>query len=128
MADASFFTSCLGFITPAAAIRAQNNFGRVKYCLERGIRTFITELEIHASHMFQHVDDYTMRKLVIEAIPPKMRTNLMDLRGLSVTMSSAEAWLEAIERREHELLECQAFNDMENAYRHMPAHPASMSH
>ena len=115
------------FITPAAAIRAQNNFERVKYRLERGIRTFITELEIHASHMFQPVDDYTMRRLVIEALPPKMRNDLMDHKGLSVTTSSIEAWLEAIERREHELLERQAFNDMDSAHRSALPHTVSGS-
>src|SRR5271156_1515115 len=103
------------FITPAAAIRAQNNFERVRYSLNKGIRAFISDLEIYSSHMFQDVDEYTLRKLLLEAIPARMRNDLMDHKSLSTTTSPIGVWVEAIERREHELLERAAFNENETA-------------
>jgi hypothetical protein len=103
------------FITPAASIRAQNNFERVKYSLQSGIRAYISDLEILSAHMFQQIDEYSLRRHVLEAIPPKIRNDLMDHKGLSTTTSTLSAWVEAIERREHELLERSAFNEAATA-------------
>lgn len=103
------------FITPAAAIRAQHKFERVKYSLQAGIRAYLSDLEIHSSHMFLQIDEYSLRRHVLEAIPPRMRNDLMDHKGLSTTTSTLNNWIEAIEKREHELLERSAFNETEAA-------------
>jgi len=63
------------------------------------------------------VDEYTLRKQIIQAIPSSIRNMLIDYKGLSVSTSSVAEWVDAIERRERELLEKEAYEETQNSAR-----------
>jgi hypothetical protein len=98
------------FITPAAATRSQQSFERVTYNSEKGIRAYVRELQIISYHLLMPVDEYTSRRRIIEAIHWRIRNHLIDFKGLSTSTSSVVEWVDAIERRERELLERSAYD------------------
>ncbi len=98
------------FLTPASATKAQQSFDRVKYARSRGIRSFVRELQTLSSHIFLVVDEYTLRRQIVEAIPQSICDWLIEHKGLSTSTSTVVEWVEAIETRERELLEKEAYN------------------
>jgi hypothetical protein len=56
------------------------------------------------------VDEYMLRKCIVEAIPYRIHNHLIDYKGLSTSTSSVVEWVDAIERRERELLERSAYD------------------
>ena len=76
-----------------------------------GIQAYIHELERISKHILLPIDEYTLHCRIIEAIPSSIRNHLIDLRGLSTSMLSVMEWVEAISKRERELLEKAAFYD-----------------
>jgi hypothetical protein len=53
-----------------------------------------------SKHILLPIDKYTLRKQIIEVIPSTIQNSLIDLKGLSTSMSSVAEWVEAIARRE----------------------------
>jgi hypothetical protein len=98
------------FITPAAATRSQQSFERVRYDSDKGIRAYVRELQMISYHLLMPVDEYTLRKRIVEAIPYRIRNHLIDYKGLSTSTSSVVEWVDAVERRERELLERSAYD------------------
>src|SRR3984885_15273700 len=98
------------FITPAAVTKAQHGFDRITYTKEKGILAYVRELQLISKHILP-IDEYTLRRRIVEAIPSTIRNHLIDLKGLSTSTSSVAEWVEAIARRERELLEKSAFDD-----------------
>lgn len=99
------------FITPAAVTKAQRGFDRITYTKEKGILAYVRELQLISKHILLPIDEYTLRRRIVEAIPSTIRNHLIDLKGLSTSTSSVAEWVEAIARRERELLEKSAFDD-----------------
>jgi hypothetical protein len=64
-----------------------------------------------SKHILLPIDEYTLRKRIIEVIPSTIWNSLIDLKGLSTSTLSVAEWVEAIARHERELLEKAAFND-----------------
>jgi hypothetical protein len=100
------------FIMPATAAKAQQSFDRITYSRKEGIRAFAQELKMLSSHILMPIDEYTLQKQILEAIPVSIRNMLIDYRGLSPSMSSVMEWVDAIEHRKWELLEQEAFDNM----------------
>jgi hypothetical protein len=98
------------FLTPASATKAQQSFDRVKYSRSRGIRSFVREMQTLSSHIFLVVDEYSLRRHIVEAIPQSICDWLIEHKGLSTSTSTVVEWVEAIETRERELLEKEAYN------------------
>ena len=86
------------FITPAAVTKAQSGFDKVVYTTTVGIQAYVRELERISKHILLPVDEYTLRRKIVEAIPSSMRNHLIDLRGLSTSMLSVVEWVEAISK------------------------------
>ena len=99
------------FITPAAVTKAQSGFDKVVYTTTVGIQAYVRKLERISKHILLPIDKYTLHRRIVEAIPSSMRNHLIDLRGLSTSTSSVIEWVEAISKRERELLEKAAFYD-----------------
>jgi hypothetical protein len=102
------------FISPAAATRAQQRFDQITYSRRKGILSYVRELQMVSYHILLPVDEYTLRKQIIQAIPSSIRNMLIDYKGLSVSTSSVAEWVDAIERRERELLEKEAYEETQN--------------
>jgi hypothetical protein len=98
------------FLTPASATKAQSSFDRVRYSKSRGIRAYTRELQTLSAHLFMKVDEYTLRRHIINAIPQSICNWLIELKGLSTSTSSVAEWITAIEQRERELLEKEAYS------------------
>jgi hypothetical protein len=99
------------FVTPAAVTKAQRSFDRIAYTKEKGILSYVRELQLMSKHILLPIDEYTLRQRIVEAIPSSIRNHLIDLRGLSTSTSSVSEWVETIAKRECELLEKAAFDD-----------------
>ena len=99
------------FITPAAVTKAQSGFDKVVYTTTVGIQAYIRELERISKHILLPINEYTLRRRIVKAIPSSIRNHLIDLRGLSTSTLSVVEWVEAISKRECELLEKAAFYD-----------------
>ena len=99
------------FITPAAVTKAQSGFDKVVYTTTVGIQVYVHELERISKHILLPIDKYTLHCRIVEAIPLSMRNHLIDLRGLLTSTLSVVEWVEAISKRECELLEKAAFYD-----------------
>ena len=98
------------FLTPAAATKAQQSWEKVQYSPTLGIRAFVRELQTLSNHVFMPIDEYTLRRQVIAAIPQTICNWLINYKDLSTSTSSVVEWVDAIERRERELLEREAYN------------------
>jgi hypothetical protein len=98
------------FITPAAATRAQQSFDRVKYSRTTGVRAYMRELEMLSHHVFLHIDKYSLRRQLVAAIPQTICRWLIEHKNMSTTTSSIDDWIVAVERRERELLEQEAYD------------------
>jgi hypothetical protein len=98
------------FITPASATRAQQSFDRVKYSRSLGIRTYVRELQTLSTHIFMTIDEYTLRRQIVNAIPQIICDWLIEHKGLSTSTSTIVEWVDAIEQRERELLEQEAYH------------------
>src|SRR5271154_6632113 len=57
------------FITPAAATKAQQSFDRVQYTRAQGIRSYVRELHTLSYHIFMPIDEFTLRRQILTAIP-----------------------------------------------------------
>ena len=99
------------FIPPAAATKAQQSFDKVTYTCEKGIQRFMSQLQMITFHIMLTVDEYMLRNRIVESIPPSMRNNLIDYKGLSTTTSTVVEWVKAIEDRELELRERAAYDE-----------------
>ena len=99
------------FITPAAVAKAQRGFDRITYTKDKGIQAYARELHLISKHILLPIDEYTLRRRIVEAIPSSIRNHLIDIKGLSTSTSSVAEWVEATARRERELLEKAAFED-----------------
>jgi hypothetical protein len=99
------------FISPAAATKAQQSFDRISYSRERGIRSYMMKLQQISYHIMLTIDEYTLRKRIVDSIPASMRYHLIDYKGLSTTTSTVMEWMEAIEVRELEIRERAAYDD-----------------
>jgi hypothetical protein len=64
-----------------------------------------------SKHILLPINEYTLRKQIVEVIPSMIRNSLIDLKGLSTSMLSVAEWVEAIAWCERELLEKAAFDD-----------------
>jgi hypothetical protein len=99
------------FVMPAAVMKAQCSFNKIAYTKDKGIRAYVHELQMISKHILLPIDEYTLRKRIVKVIPLTIRNSLIDLKGLSTSTSSVAEWVEAIARRERELLEKAAFDD-----------------
>src|SRR5271170_2638198 len=102
------------FITPAAATRSQHSFERVVYDGSKGIRAYVRELQMISYHLLMPVDEYTLRRRIVDAIPWRIRNHLIDFKSLSTSTSSVVEWVDAVERRERDLLERYAYDTVSN--------------
>jgi hypothetical protein len=107
----AIFRMADAFISPAAATRAQQRFDQITYARRKGILSYVRELQMVSYHVLLPVDEYTLRKQIIQAIPSSIRNMLIDYKGLSVSTSSVAEWVDAIEKRERELLEKEAYEE-----------------
>src|SRR6266849_2168905 len=98
------------FLTPAAATRAQQSLEKIQYSTTLGIRTYVRELQTLSNHIFMPIDEYTLRKQIIAAIPQTICHWLINYKDLSISTSTAVEWVNTIERRERKLLEREAYN------------------
>ena len=73
--------------------------------------SYIQELQM----VSYHTDEYMLWKQIIQAIPSSIRNMLIDYKGLSVSTSSVAEWVDAIEQRECEILEKEAYKEMQNS-------------
>jgi len=97
------------FITPAAATKAQQSFDRVQYTRAQGIRSYVRELHTLSYHIFMPIDEFTLRRQILTAIPQSICNWLIIYKDLSTSTSPVADWVNAIERRERELLEQEAY-------------------
>jgi hypothetical protein len=88
------------FITPAAVTKAQCSFDRITYTKDKGIRAYVRKLQMISKHILLPIDEYTLRKRIIEVIPSTICNSLIDLKGLSTSTLSVAEWVEAIAQRE----------------------------
>jgi len=98
------------FLTPAAATKAQQTLEKVQYSPTLGIRTYVRELQALANHVFMPIDEYTLRRQLVAAIPQSICHWLINYKDLSTSTSTVVEWVNAVERRERELLEREAYN------------------
>src|SRR5271169_3359385 len=98
------------FLTPASATKAQQNLERVMYTTTLGIRAYVREVQNLSRHIFMPIDEYTLRRQIIAAIPQTICNWLIDYKDLSASTSTVVEWVDAIEKRECELLEREAYN------------------
>ena len=85
------------FISPAAAMRAQQRFNQITYSRQKGILSYVRELQMVSYHILLLVDEYTLQKQIIQAIPSSIRNMLIDYKGLWVLTSSVAEWVDTIE-------------------------------
>ena len=102
------------FISPAVATRAQQRFDQIRYLRQKGILSYMQELQMVSYHILLPVDKYMLQKQIIQAIPSSIRNMLINYKGLSVSTSSVAECVDTIKRREHELLEKEAYEEMQN--------------
>ena len=76
------------FISPATATWAQQRFDQIMYSRQKGILSYVWELQMVSYHILLLVDKYLLRKQIIQAIPSSIRNMLIDYKGLSVSTSS----------------------------------------
>ena len=74
------------FVTPTAVTKAQRSFDKVTYTKDKGIRAYTRELQMISKHILLPIDEYTLRKRIVEVIPSSIRNNIIDLKGLSVRL------------------------------------------
>jgi hypothetical protein len=110
------------FLTPAAATRAQQSLEKVQYSSTLGIRTYVRELKTLCNHIFMPIDEYTLRRQIVAAIPQTICHWLINYKDLSISTSTVVEWVDAIERHERELLEREAYNASVSAL--VPKRPA----
>ena len=101
----------LRFLKPLAITKVQNQFDNAKYSWETRTHEFVENLKRISKHLFLEVDAFTLRKEIIKAIPADMRRTIINIKGLSTTTSSVKEWVAAIDRRECEILEYEAFEE-----------------
>src|SRR5271170_2066135 len=97
------------FITPAAATKAQQSFDRVQYTRAQGIRSYVRELNTLSYHIFMPIEEFTLRRQILTAIPQSICNWLIMYNDLSTSTSPVADWVNAIECRERELLEQEAY-------------------
>ena len=103
------------FISPAVATWAQQRFNQITYSRQKGILSYVRELQMVSYHILLPVDEYTLWKQIIQAIPSSIRNMLIDYKGLLVSTSSVAEWVNAIEQRERKILEKEAYEEMQNS-------------
>jgi hypothetical protein len=84
------------FVTPAAVRKAQHSFDKIAYTKDKGIRAYVHKLQMISKHILLPIDEYTLRKRIVEVIPSTIRNSLIDLKGLSTSTLSVAEWVEAI--------------------------------
>jgi hypothetical protein len=57
------------FATPAAVMKAQCSFDKIAYTKHKGIRAYIRKLQMISKHILLAIDEYTLRKQIVEVIP-----------------------------------------------------------
>ena len=57
------------FVTPTAVTKAQHSFDKVTYMKDKGIRAYTCELQMISKHILLPIDEYTLRKWIVEVIP-----------------------------------------------------------
>src|SRR5271154_2907875 len=97
------------FITPAAAPKAQQSFDRVQYTRAQGIRSYVRELHTLSYQIFMPIDEFTLRRQILTAVPQSICNWLIMYKDLSTSTSPVADWVNAIECRERELLEQEAY-------------------
>ena len=70
------------FITPTPVTKAQCSFDKVTYTEDRGIRAYTHKLQMISKHILLPIDEYTLRKWIVEVIPSSIRNNIIDLKGI----------------------------------------------
>ena len=98
------------FLTPAAATKAQRSLERVQYSTTNGIRAYVRDLQTLSTHVFMPIDEFSLRRQILVAIPQTICNWLINFRDLSTSTSTVVEWVDAIEKRERELLEKEAYN------------------
>jgi hypothetical protein len=96
------------FVTPAAVMKAQCSFNQVTYTKDKGIRAYVHKLQMISKHFLLLIDKHTLQKQIVEVIPSMIWNSLINLKGLSTSMSSVTEWVEAIAWHEFEKA---TFND-----------------
>ena len=103
------------FISPATAMRVQQRFDQIMYSRQKGILSYIRELQMVSYHILLPVDEYMLWKQIIQAIPSSIQNMLIDYKGLLVSTSSVAEWVDVIERRERKILEIEAYEETQNS-------------
>src|SRR5271169_3827342 len=98
------------FLTPASATKAQQNLERVTYTTTLGICAYVREVQNLSRHVFMPIDEYTLRRQIIAAIPQTICNWLIDYKDLSTSTSTVVEWVDTIKKQERELLEREAYN------------------
>jgi len=96
---------------PAAVTKAQRGFDKITYTKDKGIQAYVRELQLISKHILLPIEEYSLQRRIVEAIPLSIRNHLIDFKSLSTSMSSVAEWVEAVAKRERELLEKAAFED-----------------
>ena len=73
------------FLTPAVATKAQQGFDRVKYTQNLGICAYICELQTLSNHIFMPIDEYTLQRQIVVAIPQMICMWLIEHEDLSMS-------------------------------------------
>ena len=110
----AIFRMADAFISPAVPMRAQQRFDQIRYSRQKAILSYVRELQMVSYHILLPVDKYMLQKQIIQAIPSSIRNMLINYKGLSVSTSSVAECVDTIKRREHELLEKEAYEEMQN--------------
>ena len=82
------------FISPAAAMQVQQRFDQITYSRQKGILSYVWELQMVSYHILLPVDEYTLWKQITQAIPSSIRNILIDYKGLSVSTSLVAEWVD----------------------------------
>ena len=98
------------FLMPAAATKAQHSLERVQYSTTNGICAYVCDLQTLSTHVFMPIDEFTLCWQILAAIPQTICNWLINFRDLSTSTSTVVEWVDAIEKREPELLEKEAYN------------------
>src|SRR6266852_7488790 len=98
------------FLTPAVATKAQRSLEQVQYSTTNGICAYVHDLQTLYTHIFMPIDKFTLRRQILSAVLQTICNWLINFRDLSTSTSTVVEWVDAIEKRERELLEKEAYN------------------
>ena len=86
------------FLTSAVATKAQQSIEKVQYSTALSIHTYIQELQTLSTHVFMLINEYTLRRQIVTAIPQTIRHWLINYKNLLTLTSTVVKWVDAVEQ------------------------------